>query len=198
MILNTTILNWHRTVKTRHDVTMDEEKALIEAILFLEIDPVDVRTLAKISGLAREQVEEILSALRSDLEDAQRGLELVSIDGAVQLSPKRVLWPRLRSRFGKKRESRLSRAAMETLSIIAYSQPITRSEIESLRGVTADNMIRQLLERKLIRETGRKHAPGRPAQFGTTREFLEHFGLESIADLPKLDEVEQERFNLNG
>ncbi len=98
----------------------------------------------------------------------------------------------------KKRENRLSRAAMETLSIVAYSQPITRSEIESLRGVSADNMIRQLLERGLIHEVGRKQAPGRPVQYGTTREFLEHFGLESIADLPKLDEIEQERFNLNG
>jgi segregation and condensation protein B len=87
---------------------------------------------------------------------------------------------------------------METLSIIAYSQPITRGEIESLRGVSADNMIRQLLERKMIKEVGRKDAPGRPSQFGTTREFLQHFGLESIADLPKLDEIEQERFSLNG
>jgi segregation and condensation protein B len=87
---------------------------------------------------------------------------------------------------------------METLSIVAYSQPITRSEIESLRGVAADNMIRQLVERKLIKEVGRKDAPGRPTQYGTTREFLQYFGLESIADLPKLDELEQERFNLNG
>lgn len=177
---------------------MDEEKALIEAILFLEVDPIEIRTLSKVSGLSREQVEEVVGALRADLESSERGVEIVSIDGAIQLSPKRDLWPRLRQRFGKKRDGRLSRAAMETLSIIAYSQPITRSEIESLRGVSADTMIRQLLERKLIREVGRKEAPGRPIQFGTTREFLQHFGLESIADLPKLDEIEQERFNLNG
>lgn len=177
---------------------MDEEKALIEAILFLEVDPIEIRTLSKVSGLSREQVEEVVAALRSDLESTERGVEIVSIDGAIQLSPKRELWPRLRQRFGKKRDGRLSRAAMETLSIIAYSQPITRSEIESLRGVTADTMIRQLVERGLIREVGRKEAPGRPIQFGTTREFLQHFGLESIADLPKLDEIEQERFNLNG
>lgn len=177
---------------------MDEEKALIEAILFLEIDPIDIKTLAKVSGLSREQVEEVVSVLRADLDAAGRGVELVSVDGSIQLSPKRELWPRLRQRFGRKRESRLSRAAMETLSIVAYSQPITRSEIESLRGVSADTMIRQLLDRKLIREIGRKNAPGRPVQFGTTREFLQHFGLESIADLPKLDEIDQERFSLNG
>ncbi|MDA3951655.1 MAG: SMC-Scp complex subunit ScpB [Spirochaeta sp.] len=177
---------------------MDEEKALIEAILFLEIDPIDIKTLARISGLSREQVEEVVSELRTDLDAAGRGMELVSVDGSIQLSPKRELWPRLRQRFGRKRESRLSRAAMETLSIVAYSQPITRSEIESLRGVSADTMIRQLLDRNLIREIGRKNAPGRPVQFGTTREFLQHFGLESIADLPKLDEIDQERFSLNG
>lgn len=177
---------------------MDEEKALIEAILFLEVEPVEVRTLAKTSGLSREQVEEVLAALREDLANSDRGLELVTIGGALQLSPKRALWPRLRERFGKKREARLSRAAMETLSIVAYSQPITRGEIESLRGVSADTMMRQLLERGLIREVGRKDAPGRPVQYGTTREFLQHFGLESIADLPKLDEIEQERFSLNG
>lgn len=177
---------------------MDEEKAVIEAILFLEVEPIEVRTLSTVSGLSREQVEEILSELRRDFADSSRGLELVTVGGAVQLSPKKELWPRLRDRFGKKREARLSRAAMETLSIIAYSQPITRGEIESLRGVSADNMIRQLLERNLIKEVGRKDAPGRPSQFGTTREFLQHFGLESIADLPKLDEIEQERFSLNG
>ena len=175
----------------------DEEKALIEAILFLEVDPIEIRTLSKVSGLSREQVEEVVGILRADLESSDRGVEIVSIDAAIQLSPKRDLWPRLRQRFGKKRDNRLSRAAMETLSIIAYSQPITRSEIESLRGVSADTMIRQLLERKLIREIGRKVAPGRPIQFGTTREFLRHFGLVSIADLPKLGEIEQERFNLN-
>ncbi|MFW5642545.1 MAG: SMC-Scp complex subunit ScpB [Alkalispirochaeta sp.] len=177
---------------------MDEEKALIEAILFLENEPIEVKTLASVSGLSREQVEEVVSLLRNDLDGADRGLEIVTIDGAIQLSPKRALWPRLRGRFGKKRDARLSRAAMETLSIIAYSQPITRGEIENLRGVSADAMIRQLLDRNLIREVGRKNAPGRPVQFGTTREFLQHFGLESIADLPKLDDIEQERFSLNG
>ena len=177
---------------------MDEEKAVIEAILFLESEPMEIKTLAKVSGLTRDQVEEIVAELRRDLESTARGLELVTVGGAIQLSPKRSLWPRLRDRFGKRRDGRLSRAAMETLSIIAYSQPITRTEIESLRGVAADNMIRQLLDRKLIKEVGRKDAPGRPAQYGTTREFLQHFRLESIADLPKLDEVERERFSLNG
>ena len=83
---------------------------------------------------------------------------------------------------------------METLSIIAYSQPITRQEIESIRGVSADGMIKLLAERQLIREVGKKEAPGRPVQYGTTKDFLKLFRLASIADLPKMDELDQERF----
>jgi segregation and condensation protein B len=85
---------------------------------------------------------------------------------------------------------------METLSIIAYSQPITRAEIEAIRGVSADNMIRLLAERNLIKEVGKKDAPGKPVQFGTTKEFLKFFRLNSISDLPKLEETESERFEL--
>ena len=85
---------------------------------------------------------------------------------------------------------------METLSIIAYSQPITKGEIEAIRGVSADNMIRLLIERSLVKEVGKKDIPGKPIQYGTTKEFLKFFRLNSIADLPKLDETESERFEL--
>jgi segregation and condensation protein B len=174
------------------------DKALVEAILFLENDAVDIRELSQAGGMTRERTEEVLSAIRTDLEDPGRALELSIVAGTVQLVPKRSLWPRLRSKYGRKRDARLSRAALETLSIVAYSQPITRGEIESLRGVSADAMINRLLEYELIREVGRKDAPGRPTQYGTTHEFLRRFGLESIADLPKLDEMEEERFRTDG
>jgi len=94
----------------------------------------------------------------------------------------------------KKNENRLSRAALETLSIVAYSQPVTRTEVEAIRGVSADGMVRFLLERDLIKEVGKKEAPGRPVQYGTTKEFLKYFRLSSIADLPRLDELERDRF----
>ena len=97
---------------------------------------------------------------------------------------------------GVSRGGNLSRAALETLAIVAYSQPITRSEIESIRGVSADGMIRVLGERNLIREVGRKDAPGRPIQYGTSAEFLRVFGLTSIADLPKLAEADRAKFKL--
>ena len=101
-----------------------------------------------------------------------------------------------KEKYGKKNEGKLSKSAMETLSIIAYSQPITRAEIEAIRGVSADNMVRLLMERNLIRETGKKDVPGKPIQYGTTKDFLKFFRLNSIADLPKLDETESERFEL--
>ncbi len=177
---------------------LQNEAALIEAILFLESDPMDVPSLARITGLSREAVVGALDLLRNEYADTKHGLELIEIGEGFQFSPKRDLWPSLRDRYGKKNDKRLSRAAMETLSIIAYSQPITRAEIENIRGVAADSMIRVLQTRELIREVGKKDAPGKPVQYGTTREFLRFFRLSSIAELPKLDEAERDRFELNG
>ena len=175
---------------------MDKETALIEAILFLETEPVDEAALARISGLSKDVVEAALGCLLERYRSEDSGLELVQISGGWIASPKKDLWNYLKERYGKKNEGRLSKAALETLSIIAYSQPITRAEIEAIRGVSADNMIRLLLDRDLIKEVGKKDVPGKPVQFGTTREFLKFFRLNSIADLPKLDEAESERFEL--
>ena len=176
---------------------MEKETALIEAILYLESDPLDEGSLSRISGLSREVVNQALEALGAHLGEENSGLELLHIGGGVMLSPKKEYWDTLKERYGKKNENRLSRAAMETLSIIAYSQPITRAEIKDIRGVEPDNMIRFLLEKNLIREMGKKDVPGKPSQYGTTREFLKLFRLNSIADLPKLNEKEVDRFELD-
>ncbi len=175
-------------------MNLETEAALIEAILYLESEPVDLRSLQRISGLPREVVLDALTQLRETLSTPEHGLELTEIADGYTLSPKEELAPALRDRYGKKNDARLSRAAMETLSIIAYSQPITRGEIENLRGVNADGMMRLLLSRDLVKEVGRKDAPGRPVQYGTTREFLKLFRLSSIADLPRLDEADQKKF----
>jgi len=172
--------------------------ALIESILFLEGEAVDEAGLSKISGLSREAVEQALSILAARYSEEDSGLELSHIGGGIIIAPKKDYWDSLKDRYGKKNENRLSRAAMETLSIIAYSQPVTRSEVEAIRGVQADNMIRLLLEKNLIREMGKKDVPGKPIQYGTTREFLKVFSLGSISDLPKLNESEAERFELKG
>ena len=180
------------------DLELTKETALIEAILFLEGEPLDEAALGRISGLSREIVEKALANLTVRYADTDSALELSRIGGGIALYPKREYWENLKHRYGKKNESRLSRAAMETLSIIAYSQPITRAEVEAIRGVQADNMIRLLLDKELIREIGKKDVPGKPVQYGTTKEFLKVFRLASISDLPKLSESEAERFELEG
>jgi segregation and condensation protein B len=173
---------------------LTKEAALIEAVLLLENDPVELRKLAGITGLSEEAVTEALAVLRSALEADGHGLEIVEIGGGFSFAPTKALWEQLRERYGKSAENRLSKAALETLAIIAYSQPITRAEIESIRGVSADGMIKLLASRNFIREVGKKDVPGKPVQYGTTREFLKAFRLSTIADLPKLDGLERERF----
>ncbi len=176
------------------EVRLERETALLETILFLEPEPQDLAALVRISGLGKDVVEAALRCLEESLAAPDHGLELVRIGGGWTLAPKRDLWEGLREHYGRKKESKLSKAALETLSIIAYSQPVTRAEIEALRGVGADTMIHFLLEKELIKEVGKKDAPGRPIQYGTTKEFLKYFRLDSIADLPRLDELDRERF----
>ena len=174
----------------------EKESALIEAILFLESEPVTEKSLSAISELSEEVVRKSLEVLKEKHKSDASGIELEMITGGWALIPKKEIWNVLKERYGNKNEGKLSRSAMETLSIIAYSQPVTRAEIESIRGVSADNMIRLLMERKLIKEVDKKDIPGKPSLYGTTKEFLKFFRLNSIADLPKLDEAEEERFEL--
>ncbi len=179
------------------EIRLEKEAALVETVLFLESEALDEGALARITGLSRDVVERALEVLVEDSASAARGLEPLRSGGGWILAPKTDLWESLKERYGKKAESRLSRAAIETLSIVAYSQPITRAEVEAIRGVSADGMIRFLLDKEFIREVGKKEAPGRPVQYGTTKEFLKYFRLGSIADLPKLDELERERFGIS-
>jgi segregation and condensation protein B len=173
---------------------LSKEAALIEAVLLLESDPVELRKLASITGLSPEDTEAAIGILRSALEEDRHGLEIVEIGGGFAFAPRKDLWEQLRERYGKSAENRLSKAALETLAIVAYSQPITRAEVESIRGVSADGMIKLLLSRNFIREVGKKDVAGKPVQYGTTREFLKAFRLNTISDLPKLDGLERERF----
>ena len=174
----------------------EKESALIEAILFLESEPVTEKSLSAISELSEEVVRKSLEVLKEKYKSDASGIELEMITGGWALIPKKEIWNVLKERYGNKNEGKLSRSAMETLSIIAYSQPVTRAEIVSIRGVSADNMIRLLMERNLIKEVDKKDIPGKPSLYGTTKEFLKFFRLNSIADLPKLDEAEEERFEL--
>ncbi len=180
----------------RLNLNLDTETALLETVLFLESEPQSVENLSKITKMAPNVIEECIERLKEKYANADSGIELSMIIGGWTLTPKRECFDFVKERYGKKNEGRLSKAAIETLSIIAYSQPITRAEIESIRHVNVDNMMRVLLDRKFIKEVGKKDIPGKPIMYGTTKEFLEFFHLQSIADLPQLDEKESERFEL--
>ncbi|PIE98607.1 MAG: SMC-Scp complex subunit ScpB [Treponema sp.] len=169
---------------------------MVDAVLYLECDPVTEENIAKITGLSLDVVRLCIEKLHGEYSEATRGVELTKMMGGWMLVPKQELRESLKERYGKKNEAKLSRAAMETLSIIAYSQPVTRAEVESIRGVSADNMMRLLLDKQLIKEVGKKDLPGKPSLYGTTKEFLKVFQLNSIAELPKLDDGDADRFEL--
>jgi segregation and condensation protein B len=171
------------------------ETGLVESVLYLHSEPIDVKTLSRITNLPRSAVLEAIGSLKEEYDREKHGLEIVEIGGGFCFSPKKPYYQALRSTYGRQNMKRFSRAAMETLAIIAYSQPITKAEIESIRGVSADGMIKLLTEYRLIKEVGKRDTPGKPIQFGTTKDFLVRFGLKSIANLPKLEETESQRFD---
>ena len=179
--------------------SLDKETALVEAILYMEGDPIDEGTIARVCSLSKETVNAALDNLsRRYAASPDCAFEISRIGGGAVISIKPEYWENLKERYGKKNEGKISRAAMETLAIIAYSQPVTRAEIEKIRGVSADNMIRLLLEKGFIREAGKKDIPWRPVLYGTTKDFLKTFRLNSIADLPKLSQADIEKFELQG
>ena len=183
-------------VPRRTDLNLDSETALLETVLFLESEPQSVEALSRITQLSEDVINECIERLKEKYTSPDSGISVSQITGGWMLTPKMESFELVKERYGKKNEGRLSKAAIETLSIIAYSQPITRAEIESIRHVNADNMMRILLDRKFIKEMGKKDIPGKPVMYGTTKEFLEFFHLQSIKDLPQLDEAESERFEL--
>lgn len=157
----------------------------LEALLFASGDPVSASKLAEILEVKEDHIHSLIAELQKDMTASHRGLTIVEVAGGYQLSSKPELAGTV-EKLAVVQDNRLSTAALETLSIIAFKQPITRQEIENIRGVKADRMIHNLLERRLIKELGRKDAIGRPILYGTTDEFLCCLGLRRIQDLPSL------------
>jgi segregation and condensation protein B len=165
--------------------------AVVEALLFCADGPVSLKRLCElIPEAGRKEILEAIEALRFRNSGRDRGIELVEVAGGyrLQTKPEMALWIQ---RAGRKAPERLSRAAMETLAAIAYHQPVTRAEVERLRGVDSSGTIRGLLDRKLIRIAGRKDVPGRPLLYATTRRFLELFHLEDLDALPTIRELKE-------
>jgi segregation and condensation protein B len=163
-----------------------QKKALLECLLFVAGDPVPVATLSTVSGISPEEIKELLDALARSYEQRQSGLQIREVAGGYQFCTR----PEYASYLAKlypPRTVNFSRAALETLAVIAYRQPVTRLDIEMVRGVKADGVLATLLERGLITEVGRREGPGRPILYGTTAEFLRYFGLKALQDLPDLE-----------
>lgn len=159
--------------------------ALFEAVLFIAERPLSTAELAELGGVPRLEAEGTLSALAERLVEDERGLRVQHHDDAWQLVTSPEVGERLAA-YAAREEARLSPAALEALAVVAYRQPCTRGDVERVRGVDSDYVIRSLLHRRLITEVGRRDTPGRPTLFGTTFTFLERFGLTSLDDLPPL------------
>lgn len=175
---------------------IEEAKSIIEAILFSCGRPVETKELMVALELSAEDVQSIMQNMKMEYEAQNRGIEIIKIDNTYQLGTKKEYYKYIYPMFDNRAKPTLSNAAMETLSIIAYNQKITRAEIESIRGVNSDGTIYKLLEYNLIEEAGRLDAPGKPTIYKTTSEFLKMFGISSLEELPelpkyKLDENEQ-------
>lgn len=170
--------------------------AMIEGLLFVAAEPVAPAQLAATLEVNVTRIERGLEELEESLKT--RGLRLQRHSGRVQLTTAPELADTIEKYLGLEATSRLSRAALETLAIIAYQQPVTRPSVDAVRGVNSDGVMKSLLSKGLLQEVGRSEGPGRPILFGTTPEFLQHFGLNSLSELPPLDlpEVESKDVSL--
>jgi segregation and condensation protein B len=167
----------------------EDIKSAIESLLFVAEAPLTIQRLGEVlEGVAKEDIRSTLDELHAELEANRRGVRLVEVAGGYQLRTAKVNADWVKKFLGG-RPARMGRATLETLAIIAYRQPITRAEIEAIRGVDVDGVINTLLERSLIRAIARKDVPGRPFLYGTTPEFLQLFNLKDLTHLPTLKEM---------
>ncbi len=172
----------------------DHIKAIVESLLFASGVPLPLRRLVEVTGATKTEVKAALAALRADYTGPYRGVRLREVAGGYQFRTVADYADYVKA-LGRDKPVKLSRAALETLAIIAYRQPLTKIEIEAIRGVDVDGVLNSLLTRKLITVLGRKDVPGRPWIYGTSQQFLEIFNLESITDLPPLPDLHEPTAN---
>jgi segregation and condensation protein B len=164
-------------------------RAVLEALVFASPQPITPREITRVlQGIAREDWERELEGLRADYARDERGLQLVEVAGGHQITTRPEYNDWVRELIDPRTPTRLSIQALETLAVIAYKQPVTLPEIIALRGVKSGGVVKTLLEKRLIRITGRKEVVGRPMLYGTTKQFLLHFGLKDLGELPRIEE----------
>lgn len=169
-----------------------DKKALLEAILFISGEPVGLTRLQEITGFSTGEITNLMAELMRQYRERQGGLQIIEVAEGYQMVTNPRFGEYLQRFITEDKKVKLSEAALETLAIVAYRQPITKAEIEQIRGVSSDGVIKSLLERKLIKVVGRKAVPGRPRMYGTTKQFLQYFGLKDLSELPPMRELEPE------
>lgn len=173
---------------------MKQIEAAIEAILFSSGESVEVSRIAKTIGHDNQTTEKIIRNMMLKYQEKDRGIKIVELDGAFQMCTKQEYYEYLVEVALQPKRAVLTDVMLETLSIIAYKQPVTKTEIEKIRGVKCDHAVNKLVEYNLVQELGRLDAPGRPILFGTTEEFLRNFGVQSTEELPTINPVKLEDF----
>ena len=163
-------------------------RATIEALIFASSEPVTAQQISNIIGINEHTVKQLIVDLITEFHDSKRGIQICEVANGYQFGTHPECAPYLEKLQKVARQTSLSQAAIETLAIIAYKQPITKAEIETLRGVRIESALTTLVEKSLIEESGRKDVPGRPILYGTTANFLKHFGLTDLSELPSIPE----------
>jgi segregation and condensation protein B len=168
-----------------------EAKSILEAILFMAGEPVTLDTLRKIIGIDKYNTDRLVRELINEYSLRNPGLLIVEVAEGFQMVTNPGCAPWVKKLLSTAMPKKLSQSALETLAIVAYKQPIIKAEIEAIRGVNSDGVVKTLLERRLIKILGRKEVPGRPLMYGTTNEFLQYFGLKDLSEMPTLKEFEE-------
>jgi|SRR5208283_2058018 len=164
------------------------KKAVLEALLLASGEPAALSSLAKATDLAEQDIKRLLNELSSDYKLRNSGVLIAEIAEGYQMvtDPDHAFWIRRFKNINQ--ANKLSQPALETLAVVAYKQPVTKLEIDQLRGVNCDGLIKSLLDKRFIKIIGKKETPGRPFLYGTTKEFLQYFGLQGLSDLPPLSD----------
>lgn len=168
----------------------EEMKSIVEAVLFAWSDPLSIKELGKVLEVEAKALEEILREMMDDFNFNKRGIQIIKMNEYYQLATKSEHYEYVQKLLEPKQNKGLTQATLETLAIIAYKQPITKAEIESIRGVKCDKAISTLLEKDIIEEKGRMEKTGRPILYGTNIHFLKTFGLKSLEDLPEINDFQ--------
>ena len=166
---------------------MNDIKQIIKALLFAWGDPLDIKTISDICEVDSEEIERAIEDLRNEMDSSIDGLKIIRMNSSYQLISREIYFDYVKKLLSEKPKNNLSNASIETLSIIAYKQPVTKMQIEKIRSVKSDGPVNTLLDRGLIEEVGRLDTPGKPILYGTSDIFLRSFGIEDLSELPDIN-----------